>query len=135
MVFVEEENWKTRRKTLGARTRTNNKVNPYMASMLGIEPGQNWWETSALATASSSTIIVVWIQSHNPPPPPPPLGARGIPIEKRWGGLSEILKRTPKKVLEFCFVGVVRTIFLPLRGTNSEVIKVEMIALLLMNHE
>jgi len=29
----------TRRKTLGARTRTNNKLNPHMTTGPGIEPG------------------------------------------------------------------------------------------------
>ncbi len=46
-----EENRRTRRRILGARPRTNNKLNPHMA------PGRNrtrapyWWETSALTTA------------------------------------------------------------------------------------
>ena len=35
LVFMEEENRRTRRKTLGARTRTNNKLNPHMV------PGRN----------------------------------------------------------------------------------------------
>ena len=34
-----EENWRTRRKTLGAETRTNNKLNPHMKPGPGIEPG------------------------------------------------------------------------------------------------
>ena len=48
-----EENRSTRRKTLGAGTRTNNKLNPDMASTPGIEPGLLWWEASALTTAPS----------------------------------------------------------------------------------
>ena len=42
--------WK---KPLGARTRTNIKLNPHtcMASTPGFEPGQHWWEASALTTA------------------------------------------------------------------------------------
>ena len=31
-------------KPLGARTRTNNKLNPYMTPSPGIEPGPHWWE-------------------------------------------------------------------------------------------
>ena len=38
-------------KTLGARERTNNKLNPHMASTPGFEPGPHWWEASALTTA------------------------------------------------------------------------------------
>ena len=34
-----EENRRTRRKTLGARMRTNNKLNPHMTPGPGIEPG------------------------------------------------------------------------------------------------
>ena len=35
----KEENRSTRRKTLGAETRTNNKLNPHMMPRPGIEPG------------------------------------------------------------------------------------------------
>ena len=38
-------------KPLGARERTNNKLNPHMASTPGVEPGPHWWEASALNTA------------------------------------------------------------------------------------
>ena len=48
-----EENRRTRRKTLGARTRTNNKLNPHMTLGPGIEPGLHWWEASALTTEPS----------------------------------------------------------------------------------
>ena len=34
-----EENRSTRRKTLGARARTNSKLNPHMTPVPGIEPG------------------------------------------------------------------------------------------------
>ena len=40
-----------RRKTLGARMRTNNKLNPHMTPGPGFEPGPHWWEASALTTA------------------------------------------------------------------------------------
>ena len=39
-------------KPLGTKDRTNNKLNP-MASSPGFEPGQHWWEASALTTAPS----------------------------------------------------------------------------------
>ena len=48
-----EENRRTRRKTLGAGTRTNNKLNPHVTPGPGIEPGPQWWEASALTTAPS----------------------------------------------------------------------------------
>ena len=40
-------------KPLGARKRTNNKLNPHMTPGLGVEPGPHWWEASALTTAPS----------------------------------------------------------------------------------
>ena len=39
------------RKTLGARTRTNIKLNPHLTTGLRIEPGW-WWEASALTTGA-----------------------------------------------------------------------------------
>ena len=39
------------KKPLGAKERTNNKLNPHMASTPGFEPGPHWWEASALTTA------------------------------------------------------------------------------------
>ena len=38
-------------KPLGARERTNNKLNLHMVSTPGFEPGPHWWEMSALTTA------------------------------------------------------------------------------------
>jgi len=40
-------------KPLGAKTRTNNKLNPHLTPSPGIEPGPHWWEASALTTAPS----------------------------------------------------------------------------------
>ena len=41
-------------KPLGAEKRTKNlKLNPRMTPSLGIEPGPQWWEASALTTAPS----------------------------------------------------------------------------------
>ena len=34
-------------KPLGAKERTNNKLNPHMASTSGFEPGPHWWGASA----------------------------------------------------------------------------------------
>ena len=49
-----EENRSTWRKTLGVEMRTTNKLNPYMASIPGIEPRHiAWWDASALTTAPS----------------------------------------------------------------------------------
>ena len=43
---------KTGETPLGARERTNNKLNPHMASTLGFELEPHWWEASALTTAT-----------------------------------------------------------------------------------
>ena len=40
-------------KPLGARTRTNNKLNLHMTPNPGTEPAPHWWEASALTTAPS----------------------------------------------------------------------------------
>ena len=48
-----EENQKTRRKTLGVGTRTNNKLNPHVTPGPGIEPGPQQREASALITVPS----------------------------------------------------------------------------------
>ena len=40
-------------KNLGAKERTNKKLNPHMALMPGFERGPQWWEASALTTAPS----------------------------------------------------------------------------------
>jgi len=54
LIFLwREENQKTHRKALGARTRTNIKLNPFMALGLGFEHGPHWWEASATTTAPS----------------------------------------------------------------------------------
>ena len=54
LVFVEGGKPKNpEKKTLGARTRTNNKLNPHMTPGPGIEPGPQWRDMSALNTALS----------------------------------------------------------------------------------
>ena len=42
-----------RRKTLRARTRTDNKLNPNVTTGPGIKPRSQWWEVSAITTALS----------------------------------------------------------------------------------
>ena len=46
-----EENRRTLRKTLGAGTRTNNKLNAHVTPGPGIEPGPQRWEARALTIA------------------------------------------------------------------------------------
>ena len=53
------KNRSARRKTFGARMRTNNKLNPHMASPPGIEPRSHWWEASAQTTAPSLLLLVL----------------------------------------------------------------------------
>ena len=45
------ENRKTQRKTLGERMRTN-KRNPHMMAVQELNPGHDWWESSALTAVS-----------------------------------------------------------------------------------
>ena len=40
-------------KPLGAKERTDNKLNPHIASTPGFEPRPHWWEASALNIAPS----------------------------------------------------------------------------------
>ena len=49
----ENRSAQRKKKTLGAKERTNNKLNPHMASMLGFEPRPHWWEASALTIVPS----------------------------------------------------------------------------------
>ena len=53
LIFEEGGKPENPKKTLGARTRTNNKLNPHMTPGPGIEPGTHLWEASALTTAPS----------------------------------------------------------------------------------
>ena len=50
-------------KPLGAKERTNNKLNPHMASTPGVEPWPHWWEASALTTAPP---LLPWILQPGP---------------------------------------------------------------------
>ena len=49
-----EENWRTLRKILRARTRTNNKINLQVMPGPGMEPRPQWWEANVLITVPSS---------------------------------------------------------------------------------
>jgi len=51
-----EENQRTRRTTLGAKARTNNKLNPHMTPGPGIEPG-----TQIRFSLFSTTIIASFV--------------------------------------------------------------------------
>ena len=57
-----EENWRIRRKTCGARTIANNKLNPHLTPSPGIEPGPQQWEATPLTKTTSllpfSTVIL-----------------------------------------------------------------------------
>ena len=44
-------------KPLGARMRTNNKLNPHMAPSPGIEPGPHWWEACVGGKCSTNGAI------------------------------------------------------------------------------
>jgi len=52
-VFVEGGKPENPEKNLGARTRTNNKLNPHMTPGAGIEPKPYWWEERAITTTPS----------------------------------------------------------------------------------
>ena len=51
LVFEERGKRENRRETSRNKERTNNKLNPHMASTPGFEPGPNWWEANAPTTA------------------------------------------------------------------------------------
>ena len=40
------------KKLLGAKERTNHKLNPHVVSTPGFEPGPHWWEATALTTTT-----------------------------------------------------------------------------------
>ena len=55
-------------KPLGAKTRTDNKLNPLMTPSPGIEPGPHWWEASTLTTAPSLlarfSLFIFYVKFH-----------------------------------------------------------------------
>ena len=54
--FWREEIW---RKTLRARMRTNNKLNPQVTQRSGIKPRPQWWEASTLSAAVLSLQVIL----------------------------------------------------------------------------
>ena len=52
-LWREENSERTRRKTLGAGMRTNNKLNLHVMAGPGIKPGPQRWELSTLTTTPS----------------------------------------------------------------------------------
>ena len=54
-------------KPLGAKEKTNNKLNSRMAWTPGFEPGPHWWEANALTTAPSLAPIRIANHYHFPP--------------------------------------------------------------------
>ena len=59
MLLFEERGKLTFEKSLGARERANNKLNPHMASTPGLEPGPHWWEASAHTTAPPLALLML----------------------------------------------------------------------------
>jgi len=57
LVFEERGKPEYPEKNLGARARTNNKLNPHLTPSPGLEPGPHWWEASALTTALTTVEI------------------------------------------------------------------------------
>ena len=53
LVFGERKTRVPGEKPLGARERTNNKLNPHMALTPRFEPEPYWWKGSTLTTAPS----------------------------------------------------------------------------------
>ena len=70
-------------KPLGARERSNNKLNPLMASTPGFEPRPHWCEASALTTG----------------PPLLPISSRLVIWEERYSGKRDV--RHSKAVVAF----------------------------------
>lgn len=58
LVFVEEGKWEDQEKTLRVTLRTNNNPNPHVMPGLGIKPGPQQWEASALTTAPSPLLPI-----------------------------------------------------------------------------
>ena len=46
------------------KEKTNNKLNPHMALMLGFEPGQHWWGVSSLTTVPSLGLLFPPVIAH-----------------------------------------------------------------------
>ena len=78
-----EEN---RRKTLGAKTRTNNKLNPDMSPEPGIEPRPHCWE----AMTSEREVRTLKLKTqHNTQL----LRVQGVTPQKNWVGICGLLPK------------------------------------------
>ena len=64
-------------KALGARKRTNNNLNPHMATKSGFEPGPHWWEAS---TPHHCPPLPWWRTPYNWPYGDAPLRLIGVPF-------------------------------------------------------
>ena len=102
-------------KPLGARERTSNKLNPHMASDLGIEPGPHWWEGSALTTTPPllpSYIIIQFLKCKIP--------ERVLVTEAICKRFSKVLRQwrcAACHPLQFSLI--LKTIFFPSRGRQN----------------
>ena len=56
-------------KPLGARERTNKKLNPHVVWKLGFEPVPHWWEASALTSADTLTLLAPTVRLYCNYPP------------------------------------------------------------------
>ena len=61
LVFEERGKPEYPEKNLSEQGRTNNKLNPHMASTPGFEPGPHWWEASALTTVPP--LLPSWLRA------------------------------------------------------------------------
>ena len=102
-------------KPLGARERTNNKLNPHMASDLGTEPGPHWWKGSALTTTPPllpSHIIIQCLKCKIP--------ERVLLTEAICKRFSKVLRQwrcAACHPLQFSLI--LQTIFFPGRGRQN----------------
>ena len=61
-----EENWSTRRKTIRAGMRTNNKLNSHMTPSPAINPRPHWWEAYVGGKCSTTVpSLLLVISSHS----------------------------------------------------------------------
>ena len=63
--FEERGKPKYPEKNLSEQERTNNKLNPLMASTPGVEPGPHWWEASPLTPLTAPPLLPK-LTTHDP---------------------------------------------------------------------
>ena len=99
-----------KKKPLGGRTKTNNKLNPHRALSPGIEPGPHWWEASALTTALLFVRLLVYdmydLKKLKPLDPSKRVDCGAVRIH--WS--SPMTLRRTKKVINRRLVPLVREI-------------------------